>query len=67
MKKLIFAFALMFGAMFVSCGNSTNSANAGNDSICIDTVQVDTLNADTASVDTVYGLIPTWQSLSKES
>ena len=49
MKKLIFAFALMFGAMFASCGNSTNSANADNDSI--DTV--DTLNADTASVDTV--------------
>ena len=46
MKKLIFAFALMFGAMFASCGNSTNSANADNDSI-------DTLNADTASVDTV--------------
>ena len=41
----------MFGAMFASCGNSTNSVNAGNDSI--DTVQVDTLNADTASVDTV--------------
>ena len=56
MKKLIFAFALMFGAMFASCGNSTNSVNAGNDSIDtvhIDTVQVDTLNADTASVDTV--------------
>lgn len=47
MKKLI--FALMFGAMFASCGNSTNSAD--NDSI--DTVQVDTLNADTTSVDTV--------------
>ena len=65
MKKLIFAFALMFGSMFASCGNSTNSTNSDNDSI--DTVQVDTLNADTASIDTVYGLIPTWQSLSKES
>lgn len=49
MKKLIFAFVLMFGAMFASCGNSTNSANAGS----IDTIQVDTLNADTTSVDTV--------------
>lgn len=49
MKKLIFAFA-MFGAMFASCGNSTNSANTDKDSV--DTVQVDTLNADTASVDT---------------
>ena len=51
MKKLIFAFALMFGAMFASCVNSINPVNADNDSI--DTVQVDTLNADTASVDTV--------------
>lgn len=49
MKKLIFAFALMFGAMFASCRNSTNSINANS----IDTVHVDTLNADTASVDTV--------------
>lgn len=49
MKKLIFAFALMFGAMFASCGNSTNSVNADS----IDTVQVDTINADTTSVDTV--------------
>ena len=51
MKKLIFAFALMFGAMFASCGNSTNSVNADNDST--DTAQVDTINADTASVDSV--------------
>ena len=51
MKKLIFASVLMFGAMFASCGNSTNSANADNDSI--DTVLVDTLNIDTASVDSV--------------
>ena len=51
MKKLLFAFALMFRAMFAPSGNSTNSANADNDSI--DTAQVDTLNADTASVDTV--------------
>lgn len=48
MKKLIFAFALMFGAMFASCGHSTNSANADKDSL--DTVQVD--STDTASVDT---------------
>lgn len=45
MKKLIFAFALVFGAMFASCGNSTSPANTGNDSI--DTVQVDTASADT--------------------
>ena len=47
MKKLIFAFTLMFGAMFASCGNSTNT-----DKDSIDTIQVDTVNADTVSVDT---------------
>ena len=46
MKKLVFAFALMIGAMFASCGNSTGSVNTDKDS----TVQVDSL--DTASVDT---------------
>ena len=51
MKKLILAFALMFGALFASCGNSTNSANTDKDSI--DTAQVDTLYADTALVDAV--------------
>lgn len=54
MKKLIFVFALMFGAMLASCGNSTNSANTDKDSI--DTVQVDTLNTDTTSVDTVVNM-----------
>lgn len=52
MKKLIFAFALMIGAMFASCGNSTNSANTSKDSV--DTVQVDSL--DSASVDTTVCL-----------
>lgn len=52
MKKLVFAFALMIGAMFASCGNSTGSVNADKDSI--DTVQVDSL--DTASVDTTVCL-----------
>ena len=50
MKKLIFAFTLMFGVMFASCGNSVNSANSDKDSV--DTIQVDTLHADTALVDT---------------
>ena len=48
MKKLVFTFTLIIGAMFASCGNSTGSANADKDSI--DTVQVDSL--DTVSVDT---------------
>lgn len=48
MKKLVFVFALMIGAMFASCGNSTGSANTDKDSV--DTVQVDSL--DTTSIDT---------------
>lgn len=52
MKKLIFAFALMFGAMFASCGNSTNSDSTDKDSV--DTIQVDSL--DSASVDTTVCL-----------
>lgn len=37
MKKLIFAIAIMFGLMFTSCGNSTQSSNTLNDTV--DTVQ----------------------------
>lgn len=48
MKKLVFVFILMIGAMLASCGNSTGSANADKDSV--NTVQVDSL--DTALVDT---------------
>lgn len=44
MKKLIFVFTLMFGAMLASCGNSANT-----DKDSIDTVQIDTLNTDTTS------------------
>lgn len=44
MRKLIFAFALMLGVTFASCGNSTSQPATGNDSI--DTVQVDTVQVD---------------------
>lgn len=39
MKKLIFAFVLMFGVMLASCGNSTNSVDTDKD------VQVDSLDS----------------------
>lgn len=41
MRKLIFASALMLGAMFASCGNSTNQSATGNDTVQVDTVQAD--------------------------
>lgn len=60
MKKLIFAFALMFGAMFASC-NHTNSTEAVDttdsievvDSMAVDTVAVDSVVADTVAVDSL--------------
>lgn len=55
MKKLIFAFALMFGAMFASC-NRTSSTEAVDttDSIeVVDTTAVDTVAVDTVAADTV--------------
>ena len=58
MKKLIFAFALMFGAMFASC-NRTNSTEAVDttDSIeVVDTTAVDTVAVDTVAADTVVCL-----------
>lgn len=55
MKKLIFAFALIFGATFASC-TRTNSIKAVDttDSIeTVDTTAVDTVAVDTVTVDTV--------------
>lgn len=51
MKKLLFIFALMCGAMFTSCGNSTKVADSVTDSI--DSVVVDTLVQDTTALDTM--------------
>ena len=53
MKKLIFAFALMFGAMFVSC-NRTNSTEAVDTTDSIEVV--DTTAVDTVATDTVVCL-----------
>lgn len=46
MKKLLFMFALMCGAMFTSCGNTAKNAEQV-DSVKVDTtVAVDTLAVD---------------------
>jgi len=52
MKKLLFMFALMCGAMFTSCGNTAKNAEQV-DSVKVDTVAVDTLSADTLAVDSL--------------
>ena len=56
MKKLIFAFVLLFGVMFVSCGHAatetTNSADSTVDSTTDSTV-VDSAVVDTVVVDSV--------------
>ncbi len=43
MKKLLFAVAILFGAMFASCGNGGNQANGEMtpDSISCDSVGLD--------------------------
>lgn len=57
MKKLIFAFVLLFGVMFVSCGHAatetTNSADSTTDSTVVDSAVVDSAVVDSAVVDTV--------------
>ena len=53
MKKLIFAFALMFGAMFTSCGNATSNVSEADSTVVdsIDSISVDTV--DSVVVDSV--------------
>ena len=57
MKKLVFIFALMCGAMFTSCGNTAKNAEQVDsvkvDTTMVDTVAVDTLSADTLAVDSL--------------
>lgn len=48
MKKLLFAFALIAGAMFAACGNFTSSTTDK-----VDSVAVDSTNIDSTSVDSV--------------
>ena len=57
MRKLIFMFALMCGAMFTSCDNTAKNAKQVDsvkvDTTVVDTVAVDTLSADTLALDSV--------------
>lgn len=52
MKKLVFIFALMCGAMFTSCGNTAKNAEQA-DSVKVDTTVVDTIVVDTLAVDSL--------------
>ena len=52
MKKLVFLFALMCGAMFTSCGNIGKNAEQV-DSVKVDTTIVDTVAVDSMVVDTL--------------
>ena len=58
MKKLIFAFALMFGAMFASCNHTSGTGAVDTtDSIkVVDTTAVDTVAVDIVAADTIVGL-----------
>lgn len=49
MKKLLFIFALMCGAMFTSCNNATKTVEP----IKVDTVTVDSTTVDTLALDSV--------------
>lgn len=53
MKKLVFMFAAVVAMSFASCGGSTNSEAAAEDSVAADTVVADTVAADTVVADTV--------------
>lgn len=52
MKKLLFIFTLMCGAMFTSCGNTTKTVESA-DSTKVDSVMVNTMAADSVVVDTL--------------
>ena len=51
MKKLIFAFAIMFSGMFMACNN--HSTKTTEDSVVTDTVVTDSCICDTCICDTV--------------
>ena len=52
MKNLVLIFALMCGAMFTSCGNTTKTAESA-DSTKVDSVVVDSVVVDTLALDSV--------------
>lgn len=52
MKALLISFALMCGAMFISCGNTAKTVEPA-DSTKVDSVMVDTMAVDSVVVDTL--------------
>ena len=59
MKKLVFVFALMFGAMFSSCGNVTKNveqkdSTAVDSVVVVDTIPEDSVAQDTLALDTLH-------------
>lgn len=53
MKKLIFAFALLFGTMFASCSGHSETSTETVDSVEVVTDSVDTVSVDTLAVDSI--------------
>ena len=54
MKKLVFALAILFGSMFVSCSNKQSETTTDTvDSVEVVVDSVDTLSVDTLAVDTL--------------
>ena len=52
MKNLVLIFALMCGAMFISCGNTAKNAEQA-DSTKSDSVMVDSVVVDTVALDSL--------------
>ena len=52
MKTLLIIFALMCGAMFSSCGNTTKNTEQV-DSVKVDTTAIDSMVVDTLTADTL--------------
>ena len=53
MKKLLFMFALMCGAMFTSCGTKNAEQVDSVDTTAVDTMAVDSMVVDTLTADTL--------------
>lgn len=58
MKNLLFVFALMLGATFTSCGNTTGNVSEADSTVVdsIDSISVDTIDSvvmDSVIVDSV--------------
>lgn len=52
MKKILFAVAILFGTMFVSC-NGNSQANSSNDTTAVDSVSDTTVVLDSVPADSI--------------